>query len=81
VAAGDHLMVCDEKSDGFGVKAQYTRTDYPGQNNDADATSGAGTCLDHNMNMPAGTKITFRVCLLDAAGKLSNCSAYITTSA
>ena len=74
-------MVCDEKSDGLGVLAQYRRTDVPLQNNEAAAKGGAGTCVDHNMNMAEGTKITFRVCLIDAADKLSNCSAYITTSA
>jgi serine/threonine protein kinase len=81
VTAGDHLMVCDEKADGLGVLAQYTRTDVPLQNNDAAAAGGAGTCLDHNMNMAPGVKITFRVCLTDSSNKLSSCSAYITTSA
>lgn len=81
VAYGDHLYVCDESGDGYGAIAQYTRTDYPGQNNDAVNKNGQGTCVDHNMNMPEGAKITFRVCLLKSTGEVFDCSGYLTTSA
>ena len=81
VADGDHLFVCDDAKDGYGAIAQYTRTDVPGQNNDARNTGGNGTCLDHNMNMPEGSTITFRVCLLSGSGAISTCSARITTTA
>lgn len=67
VADGEHLWVCDQLADGHGVVAQYTRTDVPGQNNEAVNTGGAGTCIDHNMNMPEGAKITFRVCLKEGS--------------
>ncbi|MDZ5447685.1 serine/threonine-protein kinase [Micromonospora sp. 4G57] len=81
VGEGDHLYVCDNSGDGYGAIAQYTRTDYPGQNNDAVNKNGAGTCVDHNMNMPEAATITFRVCLLKSTGEIFNCSAYRTTSA
>jgi hypothetical protein len=81
VAYGDHLYVCDNSGDGYGAIAQYTRTDYPGQNNDAANKNGKGTCVDHNMNMPEGAKITFRVCLLKSTGEAFDCSGYLTTSA
>lgn len=81
VAYGEHLFVCDDAKDGYGAIAQYTRSDVPGQNNDARNTNGSGTCIDHNMSMPEGATITFRVCLLSSSGAISNCSARITTSA
>ena len=37
-------------------------------------TNGSGTCVDHNMNMPEGAKITFQACLVDHNGRRSNCS-------
>ncbi|HEY9474919.1 MAG TPA: hypothetical protein VIS06_13835 [Mycobacteriales bacterium] len=67
VANGEHLWVCDRIADGYGAVAQYTRTDVPLQNNEAVNSGGAGTCIDHNMNMPEGAKITFRVCLKDGS--------------
>ena len=81
VAYGEHLFVCDDAKDGYGAIAQYTRSDVPGQNNDARNTNGSGTCIDHNMSMPEGSTITFRVCLLSSPGAISNCSARVTTSA
>lgn len=81
VAEGEHLFVCDQTPDGYGAVAQYTRTDVPGQNNVAWNRNGSGTCVDHNMNMPEGAKIRFRVCLGDKSGRLSRCSAYITAVA
>ncbi|HEX5493007.1 MAG TPA: hypothetical protein VFX70_00350, partial [Mycobacteriales bacterium] len=81
VATGEHLFVCDENSDGYGAIARYTRTDVPGQNNVAADGNGAGTCVDHNMNMPEGSHITFSICLIDKAGKTSRCSASITATA
>lgn len=80
VALGEHLFVCDQKADGYAAVAEYTRTDVPNQNNVAWNKSGNGSCIDHNMNMPEGAKITFRVCLGDSAGKLFNCSGRITTT-
>jgi hypothetical protein len=80
VANGDHLFVCDDKSDGYGVIAQYTRTDVPGQNNEAANRGGWNTCVDHNMNMAEGTKLTFRVCLVNKANERFACSGYITVS-
>jgi hypothetical protein len=81
VANGDHLFVCDDNSDGYGAVAQYTRTDVPGQNNEAENKNGHSTCVDHNMNMPEGAKITFRICLLKSSGTIFNCSAYLTAAA
>ncbi|HEX6500116.1 MAG TPA: protein kinase [Micromonosporaceae bacterium] len=81
VAYGDHLYVCDTSSDGYGVVAKYWRTDYPGQNNDAVNKNGTGTCVDHNMNMPEGAKITFWVCLLTGSGEAIDCSGKLTTTA
>jgi hypothetical protein len=81
VANGEHLFVCDEKSDAYGVIAVYTRTDVPGQSNEAANRNGYGTCIDHDMNMPEGAKITFKVCLADWTGPVFSCSATITPSA
>lgn len=81
VALGEHLFVCDLVPDGYGVVAQYTRTDVPGQNNEAKDGNGSGSCVDHNMNMPEGAKITFRVCLISKSGALSRCSGRITAVA
>ena len=55
---GDHLYVCDTKSDGLGTVAQYTRQDTPGQNNEAWNRGGAGTCIDHNMDLVEGTSMS-----------------------
>jgi serine/threonine-protein kinase PknK len=81
VVAGAHLFVCDEKSDGYGAVAQYTRTDVPAQNNEAIDKNGYGTCVDHNMNMAQGVKITFRVCLVDSSDKRFDCGTYKTIAA
>jgi len=81
VATGEHLFVCDQETDGYGGAAFYTRTDVPGQNNLATDTNGSGTCIDHNMNMPDGAKITFKVCLVDADNRFSDCSEPITATA
>jgi hypothetical protein len=82
VANGEHLFVCDEKADGHSAVAWYTRTDVPAQNNEAAERSGAGTCLDHNMNMAEGVKITFKICLQDGTtGPLFDCSATLTAGA
>jgi len=81
VTNGEHLFVCDDNNDGYGAVAQYTRTDVPGQNNEALNKNGHGTCVDQNMNMPEGAKITFRICLLKSSGTIFNCSAYLTAAA
>jgi serine/threonine-protein kinase PknK len=81
VAYGDHLFVCDEKSDGYSAVAMYTRTDVPGQNNEAAERTGAGKCVDHNMNLAEGAKITFKICLENGSGPLFSCSAAITATA
>jgi hypothetical protein len=82
VAQGDHLDVCDNKADGHGTVAQYTRSDVPGQNNEAWDHDGAGTCTDQNMNMPEGAKITFKVCVADFnPRKILSCSGAVTATA
>jgi hypothetical protein len=80
VPEGDHLYVCDNKADGHSAMAWYQRSDVPGQNNEAWDNNGAGTCIDHNMNMPEGTKITFRVCIADSDNHhVLVCSNTVTT--
>jgi len=80
-AYGEHLYVCDKKADGHGAMVSYRRSDVPGQNNEAWARSGNGTCLDQNMNMPEGATITFKVCLADyQPRKILSCSGTITNS-
>jgi hypothetical protein len=80
VAYGEHLYVCDKQPDGYAAVAEYTRTDVPGQNNVAWNRNGSGTCIDHNMNMPEGAKITFRVCLGRSDGTRFNCGSYLTAT-
>jgi hypothetical protein len=77
-ATGEHLIVCDNKDDGFGAVARYTRSDVPGQNNDAWSREGTGKCIDHNMNMPEGARITFQVCLEDNGTRVFSCSDFRT---
>jgi hypothetical protein len=80
-AYGEHLYVCDKKADGHGAMVSYRRSDVPGQNNEAWASSGNGTCFDQNMNMPEGATITFKVCLADhQPRKILSCSGTITNS-
>ncbi|GDY33398.1 serine/threonine-protein kinase [Gandjariella thermophila] len=81
VAYGDHLYVCDNKADGHSAVAWYQRSDVPGQNNEAWDNNGSGTCIDHNMNMPEGAKITYRVCVGDYdTRRLLVCSNTITAT-
>jgi hypothetical protein len=82
VTEGEHLYVCDNKSDGHSAVAEYQRTDVPGQNNQAWNHDGTGTCVDHNMNMPEGATITFRVCLGDFdTRKVMSCGSTVTARA
>jgi serine/threonine protein kinase len=62
------------------AQVQYTRTDVD-QSNEARNSDGAGTRVDHNMNMPEGAKITFRVCLVDGKGAPFGCGAFKTATA
>ncbi|MGA8112472.1 MAG: hypothetical protein WCA46_02285 [Actinocatenispora sp.] len=60
---GDHLYVWDNASDGHSVVAQYMRSDSSNQWNQAWNHSGAGTSIDHNMDIPESGWIKYQVCL------------------
>ncbi|MFG3554252.1 hypothetical protein ACGGAQ_07690 [Micromonospora sp. NPDC047557] len=72
---GEHLYVWDNVADGNSVVAEYWREDVGiGQRNLAWNHYGAGTRLDHNMNMAEGVGIRYRVCLGDyGTGKIWAC--------
>ncbi|WP_019852639.1 hypothetical protein [Actinopolyspora mortivallis] len=71
---GEHLEAYDTEPDGHGVYVKYKRSDAP---NDGEFThrDGAGTWYDHNMSMPEGATIRFKVCRIDGS-YIHNCSVW-----
>ncbi|MCG5435247.1 hypothetical protein [Micromonospora foliorum] len=67
---GDHLYVWDNKADGHSVVALYSRSDTGNQSNATWNHYGAGTRLDHNMDIPEGGYIIYRVCLGEYADQI-----------
>ncbi|HEY3506465.1 MAG TPA: hypothetical protein VGN37_27210 [Actinocatenispora sp.] len=81
---GDHLYVWDNLADGHSVVADYARSDTPSQDNEAWNHYGAGTRLDHNMDIPENGWIKYRVCLGEYSSRSyvsGTCSDWFTESA
>jgi len=72
-ADGDRLVVCDTAGDGYGALAELHWADYTGRRNRAD---GNGDCSTATGNIPEGTPVAARVCLI-RAGSVSNCSEWV----
>jgi hypothetical protein len=78
---GEHLTVCDNKSDGLRAISRY-RTSNNLNLFEIQAASGAGTCKQVNLSIPETGWISFDVCLRDGvAGALRSCHAFVTFSA
>ncbi|MFG3554251.1 hypothetical protein ACGGAQ_07685 [Micromonospora sp. NPDC047557] len=76
---GDHLYVWDNKADGHSVVVLYNRSDTGGQMNVTWNHYGAGTRLDHNMDIPESGYIIYRVCLGEYGDRIVldwTCSPY-----
>ncbi len=63
VKDGDHLYVWDNAADGHSVFVRYYRSDVNGLAGVAWNYHGAGTRVDHNMDIPEGGWINYQVCL------------------
>jgi hypothetical protein len=82
VSDGEHLHVCDDVQDGHSAVAVYTRSDVPGQTNTAWDTKGISTCTDHNMNMPEGATIRWKICVGESSSQTwFGCSDWVTDHA
>ncbi|MFD6620241.1 hypothetical protein ACFWFB_33925, partial [Streptomyces albidoflavus] len=63
VKDGDHLYVWDNEADGNSAVARYYRSDVNGLAGEAWNYHGAGTRIDHNMDIPENGWINYQVCL------------------
>lgn len=63
VKNGDHLYVWDNKADGNSAVVRYYRSDVNGLAGVAWNYHGAGTRVDHNMDIPENGWINYEVCL------------------
>jgi hypothetical protein len=80
--AGDAVLkVCDNKQDGQSALALYRQADQPDEKG-VWASSGSGTCVDHDTGIPKGTTITFRACLGDRPeNRVNRCGDPVTGTA
>lgn len=76
----EHLIVCDNKSDGYAAVAIYTA----GTSGEKKvwASNSAGTCTDKDLGVADGTRVTYKVCIGDQSeNRVDRCSATVTRTA
>ncbi|MEV1009370.1 hypothetical protein [Streptomyces sp. NPDC049881] len=84
VKDGDHLYVWDNVADGWSAFARYYRSDVSGLAGFAWNYHGAGTRIDHNMDIPENGWINYEVCLGEYGTRLIldwTCSNYFVEDA
>jgi hypothetical protein len=78
---GEHLKVCDNKSDGLRAISRYT-TSNDLNLHEIQAAGGKGDCESVNLSIPEKGSITFDVCLRNGvSGALRSCNPFVTFSA
>ncbi len=79
-ASSDTLQVCDNKADGLAALAQYSVAG--GAEVWVWASGGSGTCTWRELNLAAGTTISYRVCSGDQSERrVDRCGARTTNYA
>ena len=71
---GEHLYICDTKSDGHHPASFYFRSDSGGVK-EKHADVSAGNCLDHNLSLPESGWVNYQACNFEGSRELS-CSAF-----
>ncbi|MEV4753527.1 hypothetical protein AB0J86_00185 [Micromonospora sp. NPDC049559] len=77
-----HLIVCDERKDGFSAIGIYSRSDVvPTDERRVWNSDAVGSCVDRDLELPKGIKVTFKACIGERPTlTVTACSAPATRS-